>query len=75
MTDEQKLTLLLKVLKQYAEMEHCYNKYGDDYNPNNYTHGDDVFDDGSVYGEITFARTLLEQIGVEYENPVMKEND
>ena len=75
MTDEQKLTLLLKVLKGYAEMKHCYNKYGDDYSPCENGSYDDAFDDGAEWGEITFARTLLEQIGVEYENPVMKEND
>jgi hypothetical protein len=75
MTDEQKLTFLLKVLKTYAEQKHCYNKYGDDFNPNDYTSGDVAFDTGAEWGEITFARTLLEQIGVEYENPVMKEND
>jgi hypothetical protein len=75
MTDEQKLTLLLGVLKTYAEQKHCYNKYGDDFNPNDYTNGDVAFEVGADYGEITFARTLLEQIGVEYEHPVMKEND
>jgi len=73
MTDEQKLTLLLKVLKEYAEMKHCYN-YGEDYTPSAGSY-DDAFDDGADYGEITFARTLLEQIGVEFEHPVMKEND
>ena len=74
MTNEEKLTLLLKVLKEYAEVKHCYDVYGDDYTPSagNY---DDAFEDGADYGEITFARTLLEQIGVEYEHPVMKEND
>ena len=75
MTDEQKLTLLLKVLKEYAETPHCYDKYCDDFNPNDYTNGDVAFEVGADYGEITFARTLLEQIGVEYEHPVMKEND
>ena len=73
MTDEQKLTHLLKVLKQYAEEKHCYDREGDDYNPNSYTHGCAAFDDGCEYGEITFARTLLEQIGVEFQYPVMKE--
>jgi hypothetical protein len=53
-------------------MKHCYNKYGDDFNPNDYTNGDVAFEVGADYGEITFARTLLEQIGVEYEHPVMK---
>ena len=75
MTDEQKLKLLIGVLKTYAEQKHCYNKYGDDFNPNDYTHGDDAFDVGSEFGEILFARTLLEQIGVEFEYPVMKKND
>lgn len=74
MTDEQKLTLLLKVLKQYAEMKHCYDREGDDYTPSRDSY-DTAFEDGCAYGEILFARTLLEQIGVEYENPVMKEND
>jgi len=75
MTDYEKLTFLLKVLKEYAEKEHCYDRKGDDYNPNTYTHCDDAFDDGSDFGEILFARTLLEQIGVEFEYPILKEND
>ena len=69
MTDTEKLTHLLTVLKNYAEMKHCYNKYGDDFNPNDYTNGDVAFDVGSEYGEITFARTLLECIEVDYEYP------
>ncbi len=69
MTDAEKLTHLIKVLKNYAEMKHCYNKYGDDFNPNDYTDGDVAFDVGSEYGEITFARTLLECIEVDYEYP------
>ena len=72
--DEQKLTLLLGVLKTYAEQKHCYNEKGDDYTPSAGSY-DDAFEDGADYGEISFARTLLEQIGVEYEHPVMKEND
>jgi hypothetical protein len=75
MTDSEQLTVLLKLLKEYAEKEHCYDKYGDDFNPNDYTHGDDAFDVGSEFGEILFARTLLEQIGVEFEYPILKEND
>ena len=74
MTNEQKLTLLLGVLKTYAEAKHCYNEKGDDYTPSAGSY-DDAFEDGAEFGEILFARTLLEQIGVEYENPVMKEND
>jgi hypothetical protein len=74
LSDEEKLTLLLKVLKEYAEVKHCYDVYGDDYTPSAGSY-DDAFEDGCAYGEITFARTLLEQIGVEFEHPVMKEND
>ncbi len=75
MTDEQKLTLLLKVLKDYAEMKHCYNKYGDDFDPNDYTSGDVAFDTGAEWGEITFARTLLECIEVDYHYPWHDGND
>jgi hypothetical protein len=73
MTEEQKLALLLKVLKEYAEAKHCYDKYGDSYSPCENGSYDDAFDDGSEFGEILFARTLLEQIGVEFQYPVMKE--
>ena len=68
MTDEQKLTHLLKVLKNYAEAKHSYDKYGNEYSPSENSSYDAAFDDGYDYGEITLARTLLEQIGVEYEN-------
>jgi len=75
MTDEEKLTLLLKVLKSYAEAKTCYDS-------DEYYHADFpdhppemIFDDGVDYGEITFARTLLEQIGEKFEYPCMKEND
>ncbi len=60
MTDTEKLTLLLKVLKEYAEAKHCYET-GERW--------DGSFEVGAEYGEILFARTLLEQIGVEYEYP------
>lgn len=75
LSDEQKLNFLLKVLKEYAERKHCCDREGDDYNPNSYTHGECAFDDGSEYGEITLARTLLEQMGVEFENPTMREDN
>ena len=74
MTDQQKYEHLLKVLKTYAEARHCYDVEGDDYTPSAISY-DVAFDDGVDYGEINFSRTLLEQIGVEFEHPVMKEND
>ena len=69
MTDTEKLTHLLKVLKSYAEAKHCYNVCGDDYSPSYNGSYDDAFEDGCEYGEITFARTLLECIEVDYEYP------
>jgi hypothetical protein len=74
MTDSEKLAFLIKVLKQYAEHKHCYDKYGDFYDGTNQPHSR-VFDDGSEYGEILFARTLLEQIGENFEYPVMRKDD
>jgi hypothetical protein len=75
MTDTEKLTLLLKVLKDYAEMKHCYDD-------NEYYHADFpdyppemIFDDGIDYGEIHLARTLLEQIGEKFEYPCMSEEE
>ena len=72
MTDTEKFAHLIKVLKNYAQQPTCYNLNPDYEYP---YHSWDIFEDGSDYGEIMFARTLLEQIGVEYEHPVMKEND
>lgn len=72
MTDTEKLEFLLKVLKKYAESKHCYDE-----NPNylpDYT-SELAFDDGSEFGEILFARTLLEQIGENFEYPAMRKDD
>lgn len=74
MTDTEKLALLLKVLKLYAERKHCYNEYGDDYSPSCDGSYDTAFADGSDYGEITFARTLLESLGEMFEHPCLKGN-
>jgi hypothetical protein len=74
MTNEEKLTLLLKVLKEFAKVKHCYDIEGDDYTPSAISY-DVAFVDGICYGDITFARTLLEQIGETFEYPCMKEND
>ena len=67
MTDTEKFQHLIKVLKTYAEKKHFGEVYS--FIP------EDGFDDGADYGEILFARTLLEQIGVEFEYPCMCEND
>lgn len=73
MSDSEKLALLLKVLKMYAERKHCYNTHGDDYSPSYENSYDTAFEDGSEYGEILFARTLLEQIGEEFTYPYHEE--
>ena len=74
MINEENLNLLINKLKEYAEAKHCYDREGDDYNPNSYTHCDVAFDDGCEFGEILFARTLLESLGVDFEYPDEKEN-
>ena len=71
MTDTEKFAHLIKVLKQYAEHKHCYerDKFYDVYDEREL--GETV-EHAEEYATIHFARTLLEQIGVEYEHPVMK---
>jgi hypothetical protein len=66
MTDTEKLAHLLEVLRNYAEQPTCYNL-----NPRyEYPlHDWDIFEDGSEYGEINLARTLLESIQVNYRYP------
>jgi hypothetical protein len=64
---------LTKLIKEYAERKHCY-EYEEDYTPS-VGSCDNAFDDGADYGEILFARTLLEQIGEKFEYPCMKENE
>jgi hypothetical protein len=67
MTSEQKLTFLLKELKILAKDKHCYDgRKGDDL----YYYSDDhdaTFDDGSKYGLVSFARSILESMGETYE--------
>ena len=75
MTDSEKLKLLLKVLKEYAEAKHCYerDKFYDVYDERRGL--TETVEYAEEYATIHFARTLLEQIGVEFEYPVMKKND
>jgi hypothetical protein len=75
MTDTEKLNLLINKLKQYAEAKHCYDKYGVNYTPGKCICFEYAFEDGADYGEILFARTLLEQIGETFEYPCEKKND
>jgi hypothetical protein len=62
MTDTEKLQFLISKLQKSAESKHCYDKYGDDYSPSDNGNYDDAFDDGQWYGEIDFARSLLQQL-------------
>ena len=63
MTDTQKLQFLLTKLQETADKKHYFDKYGDDYSLI-YENGsyDYAFEDGFGYGEITFARDLLQQL-------------
>lgn len=66
MTDTEKFAHLIKVLKNYAQQPTCYNLNPDyKYPPQTW----DIFEDGSDYGEIMFARTLLESIEEDYYYP------
>ena len=60
MTDQQKLEFLLSKLQRIADCKHCIDRCGDNYNPSESGNYDDAFDDGSRYGEIEFARELLQ---------------
>ena len=62
MTDTEKLQFLLSKLKETAQSKHCYEEYGDDYLPSGTGSYDDAFDAGFEYGEITFARELLQKL-------------
>jgi hypothetical protein len=55
MTDQQ-LQCLLSKIRETASREHCFDKYGDDYCY------DDAFSNGTNFGEIEFARELLQCI-------------
>ena len=74
MIEEQKLELLIKVLKEYAEEKHCYERdpFYDVYDEREL--GETV-EHAEEYATIHFARTLLEQIGVEFEYPSMRKEE
>jgi hypothetical protein len=74
MTTEEKLTLLLKVLKEYAETKTCYDR-DRFYEIHDERELSETVEHAEEYGEIHLARTLLEQIGEKFEYPMMKEND
>ena len=74
MTNDEKLTLLIKTLKEIAEAKHCYDLYGVHYAPSQSRCMEYAFDNGVEYGEINFARALLEQICETFEYPCGEED-
>lgn len=68
MNDTKKLKQLIKVLKKYAETPHCYERYKfyDVYDERDIS---ETVQDAEEYAQIHFARTLLEQIGEEFQYP------
>jgi hypothetical protein len=70
MTDTEKLNILINKLKVYAERQHCYDrdKFYDLYNDRDQSISE-IVEHSEEYGEINFARTLLEQIGETFEYP------
>ena len=69
MTNDEKLLNLIKVLKDYAESEHCFDMNEDFESDSPDYSKDQVFDVAAKWGEITLARTLLEQICKTFEYP------
>jgi hypothetical protein len=67
MTDQQKLQRLLSKIRETANREHCLDECGDDYCSADNGNYDDAFSDGTNYGEIAFARELLQCITDEPE--------
>lgn len=65
--------LLLRIIKRKAEQPNCYNLNPnfDECECNTMT---EAFDEGATWGEIGFARILLDQIGVDYEMPWFESN-
>ncbi len=66
--DSEKLALLIKVLKKYAESKHCYERdpFYDVYDEREL--GETV-EQAEEYAQIHFARTLLEQIDEPFMYP------
>jgi hypothetical protein len=73
MTNTEKLTHLIKVLKLYAEQKDCYDrdKFYCVYDERDL--GETV-EQAEEYAQIHFARTLLEQIDETFLYPRVKED-
>ena len=74
MRSDECITHLIKVLKQYAEAKHCYERYKF-YDVYDERELDETVEHAEEYATIHFARTLLEQIGEEFEYPCMREKE
>jgi hypothetical protein len=74
MTNEQKLELIIKILKQYAEHKDCYERdpFYDVYDERELS---ETVEHTEEYATIHFARTLLEQIGENFEYPCMRKEE
>jgi hypothetical protein len=65
MTDTEKLQFLLSKLQETAKRKHCED--GDYYSPSESGSYDDAFDDGADYGEVVYARELLQQLNFQIQ--------
>ena len=65
MTDEQILKFLMTELKIASLQQCCYDMKGEDYDYPEDTQ--EAFEDGEVYGFVSFARGLLRHIEESYE--------
>jgi hypothetical protein len=57
---------LIRLLKDRAEDRTCFDIHGDSYDKTSGSHND-AFHDGSAWGGITFAREVLGEMGVKFE--------
>lgn len=68
LTDKQKLDFLIAKIQEKANETHCYDglsvEDGESYSPGDNGNYDDAFEDGNTYGEIEFARHILDVIKV-----------
>jgi hypothetical protein len=67
MTDEQKLNFLLTELKLAAKHKHIKHCADENYDLNKVEDKQQIFEDGEMYGWVSFSRGLLECMEETYE--------
>lgn len=63
MTDDQKLNFLLTELKLAAKHKHIKHYADENYDFNKLEDKQQIFEDGEMYGWVSFSRELLQCVG------------